>query len=537
MKPFPWFAIPILGLIFWTGQQVYSHYDQPPLWLVLTAIFSLALLPLRIPTMGWLWWGAGLLTLLWSQTPGNTLVLSLWELVYLAAFAAGAFVPGMIGLGLVLAGYGLFTNLSLDAVGAAQFFSGSSHYIYGAQALLLIPVMALYMFRSKQWQLSSGIALSSILFLALLSGARAVYLPLGLMLVLLVWRLWREGIRPLRILLGLGTVALVIFAIDTALPFHPVQTALLGKTSLSKQVEDTSAEGSFGSRLQMWSQTLHIALKNPLGTGNGSFRDVIAHYQQYATVNFSNAHNYYLETAATGGWLRLALLLGMLGWILWRGWKSTAWPWALGAAGLWATVAFDITGMYPSVMMLAFASLGAVYGQLKPSPAYAPKPAYASMAGLALAAGLTVWWYWPCGGGCATGRHLGYRPEVLTLAAKLPEQERTVLLDKTAQFNPNSLWVYRTRLQYAQDPQDQLQILRLINQKFPLASPQYYLQQARLEAQINLKAEAIQTLKTGLQRFPPDLKPAGVPFGDSVYLAYERWGLEAPALLQKLQTQ
>lgn len=537
MRTLLWLTVPILALIFWVGQQTNTHYDQPTLWLLVIALAALAGLTIKVPTIAKLWWGTGLLTLLWSQTPGNTLVVGLWELVYLAAFAAGAFVPGMIGLALALAAYGLFTNLSLSAFDATQYFSGSSYYIYGAQALLLIPPMALYMFRSKQWQLTSGIALSSILFLALISGARAVYLPLLVMLVVLVWRLWREGIQPLRILLGLGTVALVLVAIDVALPFHPAQTALLGKASMSKQVQDTSAEGSFGSRLQMWSQTLDIALKNPFGTGNGSFRDVIAYYQQYATVNFSNAHNYYLETAATGGWLRLALLLGMLGWILWQGWRSSAWPWALGSAGLWATLAFDITGMYPGVMMLAFASLGAVYGQLRAKPVPARGQLHISISGLLMAAGLILWWYWPCGDDCAIGRHLGYRPEVLTQAAKLPEQERAALLDKAARFNPNSLWVYRTRLQYAQGPQDQLQTLRLINQKFPLASPQYYLQQARLEAEMNLKAEAIQTLKAGLQRFPPDLKPAGVPFGDSVYQAYERWGLEAPALLHKLEAQ
>ncbi|GIW34682.1 O-antigen ligase family protein [Meiothermus sp.] len=306
----------------------------------------------------------GLVTVFWSYTPSNTLLVGLWELAYLAAFTAGGHLIGFVGLNVFLLGYGLLTTLALAWSGLVMYFSGSAHYVAGAQALVLVPLAMVWMFRSR-WPLLGGLLLTGALYLALMSGSRAVYLPLLLILVLLLYRLWREQISAPRILAGLGTVGLVIFAIDTALPFHPIQTALGTRASIEQQLSDATTEGSFGSRLQMWQQTLNIALQEPLGTGNGSFRDVLAAYQQYPGVLFSSAHNYYLETAATGGWLRLLLLLGILGWILWRGWNSPAWPWALGAAGLWATLAFDITGMYPAVMMLAFASLGAVYGQIQ----------------------------------------------------------------------------------------------------------------------------------------------------------------------------
>jgi len=368
----------------------------------------------------------------------------------------------------------------------------------------------------------------------------------------LVYRLWRERIGPSRILAGLGIVGVVVFAIDTAFPFHPVQTALSTRTSIEQQISDATPEGSFGSRLQMWQQTLSMALQVPLGTGNGSFRDVLAAYQQYPGVLFSSAHNYYLETAATGGWLRLLLLLGILGWILWRGWNSPAWPWALGAAGLWATLAFDITGMYPAVMMLAFASLGAVYGQIQradggkiPGKSGAEQRAtnmgktlqrVVPIAGIALAIGLTAWWYWPCVNGCATGRHLGFRPEVLAEAAKLSGAERIALLDRAAQLNPKSLWVYRARLQYAQTAEEQLAILAQINRIFTYASPTYYLQQARLAAQLGRREEAIAALKAGLNRFPPGFRPAGVPLGQELQRIYQDWSAQAPALLVKLQS-
>jgi O-antigen ligase len=510
------------------------------LWFTGLALGGLVSLAFKIPTALWLWWVLGLVTVFWSLTPGTTLVVGLWEVAYLAAFGAGAWLAGLLGLHTALLASGLFVTLALGATGMVMYFSGSAHYVAGAQALALIPVAAVWMIRSR-WPLLSGILLTGALFLALISGARAVYLPLLLILILLVYRLWQERIRPLHILAGLATLGLVVFAIDRAVPFHPVQAGLATRANLEQQIGDVAPEGSIGSRLQMWQQTLHIALQKPFGTGNGSFRDVLAAYQQYPGVLFSSAHNYYLETAATGGWPRLLLLLGILGWLLWRGWNSPAWPWALGAAGLWATLTFDITGMYPAVMMLAFASLGAVYGQIQGSGgspggwANANWRRAVSPVGIGLAVALLAWWYWPCSQSCATGRHLGHRPAVLAEADRLSGLERTGLLVRAAELNPKSLWVYRAMLQHAQSPEEQLTILTQINRTFALASPGFYLQQARLAAQLERKEDAVAALQAGLKRFPPGMRPAGVPMGQQIYQTYQDWGLQAPALLKELQ--
>lgn len=483
-----------------------------------------------------------MVTFFWSLTPSNTLVLGLWEVIYLAAFAAGGWLIGFVGINLILLGYGLLTTLTLAWSGLVMYFSGSSHYVAGAQALVLIPPAMLWMFRSR-WPLLSGVLLTSALYLALMSGARAVYLPLAIAVLFSIWRLWHGGIALWRIGLALGSVLLVIYAIDISLPFSPVQNALGLKATLSKQVQDIAAEGSVGSRVLMWKQTLYIALKHPMGTGNGSFRDILAAYLLYPGTLFSSAHNYYLETAATGGWLRLLLLLGLLCWILWRGWNSPAWPWALGAVGLWATLAFDVTGMYPAVMMLAFASLGAVYGQiqgLECRPLSRPKSNLGlavPLAGIGLAFGLLGWWYWPCTHNCANGRHLGYRPEVLAEASKLSGSERAVLLETAAQLNPKSLWVYRAKLQYAQTPEEQLATLSQINRMFAFASPSFYWQQAQLALQLGRKEEAVAALEAGLKHFPPGLRPAGVPLGQGIEEAYRDWSVEAPALLRQLQSE
>ena len=532
-------AITILASLFWLWQQTFTHYDAVPLGLVGVVLGALILLMPRVPRILWAWWGLGLLSILWSLTPGNTLALGLWELAYLAAFAAGGWLVGFVGLNVVLLGYGLLTTLTLAWAGLVMYFSGSSHYVAGAQSLVLIPLAMVWVFRSR-WPLLSGILLAGALYLALLSGARAVYLPLTIITFLMVWRLWREGFAPWRIGLALDAVVAAVMAIDATLPFSPVQNALGLKASLTKQVQDVAAEGSIGSRLQMWGQTLNIALQHPLGTGNGSFRDTLAAFLQYPGILFSNAHNYYLETAATGGWLRLLLLLAILGWLLWQGWSSSAWPWALGAAGLWATLAFDVTGMYPAVMMLAFASLGALQNQAK-----APLATSFSnkridwaipVAGLVLAAGLAFWWYWPCEQNCAISRYLGFRSAVLTELEQVSVSKREELLRDAARLNPKSLWVYRTQLEYTQTPQEKIKLLQHIVEVFPLANPTYYLQLAELAVQLNRPKEAIQVLELGLSRFPINFTgyQSGNFFG-MLTPSYESWRTRAPELLEQLK--
>lgn len=534
-------AAAMLTTLLWLWQQTFSHYDSAPVGLIGLVLIYVAFVLPKVSLALWVWWGLGLLTVFWSLTPGNTLVLGLWELAYLAAFAAGTWLAGFVGLNIALLGYGLLTTLTLAWAGLVMYFSGSSHYVAGAQALVLIPLAMVWLFRSR-WPLLSGILLIAALYLALMSGARAVYLPLVLILLLMVWRLWREGIPLWRIALVLGLVATVLGAIDTALPFSPIQNALGLKATLSKQAQDLAVEGSIGSRLQMWDQTLGIALQHPFGTGNGSFRDVLAAYLQYPGILFSNAHNYYLETAATGGWPRLIVLLGLLGWILWRGWNSKAWPWALGAGGLWTTLAFDVTGMYPPVMMLAFASLGAVHSQIKIPLASAASSKnirfgwMASVVGLIVAIGLATWWYWPCRHNCAVSRYLGYRPAVLSELERIPEAQQNKLLSEAARLNPKSLWVYRVRLEYARAPEEKMKLLQKIIEVFPLANPIYYLQLAELATDLNQPSKAIQVLELGLSRFPPDFKgyQSGNFFG-ALTPSYETWRTKAPELLERLK--
>lgn len=545
-KQLPGYLLPpmVFAGIYWIWQLTYSQYDTPLWQLSLCGLVAIIGLWNSVSRAVWLWWGLGVLTLLWSLSPGQTLAAALWELLYLAAFVAASSLRQQTSafywiLNFCLLGYGLFSVLSLDFFNTPQFFSGSIHYITGAQALILVPPLFAYLNRSPRWGLMVSIGLVVVLYAAMLSSARAVYLPLLLITILMIGRAWLESRQTLRILAIIAIAVGAVWVLDWAMPGDYLAEALGSKTSVERQASDFQSAGSFGSRLQMWKQTLHIAFKTPQGTGNGDFREVLAAYQQYPTVLFSSPHNYYLETAATGGWLRFIALIWMLGAIWYRGWKTAAWPYVLGSMGLWLTLGFDITGMYPSVMMLAFASLGFVYGQtnaLTASQTINPSRKIAGFLGIAVAILLMAWWYWPCQNNCALQQKQGFRPAVLEETKQLLPADKLIFLEQAAQLNPQSIWVYRALLDNTQNPSNRLDLLQRINQKFPLYAPTYYLEQAQLAYQAGQTDLALETLQRGLKVFPPDLNPAGVPlFNDANAIAYKAWIDGANSLLMKIK--
>ncbi|NJK43142.1 MAG: O-antigen ligase family protein [Pleurocapsa sp. SU_196_0] len=287
----------------------------------------------------------------------------------------------------------------------------------------------------------------------------------------------------------------------------------------------------------MWDQTVRAAVQYPFGTGNAGFRDVLSAFQRYPSINFNSAHNYFLETLMTGGWWRLAVLLGLVLPMLWRAWRSGAWGLALGAAGLWGTLSFDVTGYMPSVMGLAFAALGATS-----QPAAKTAVARGFQGDLVLRWGVTavtvalgVWWFAPCSDAvsCALTRHRGSREEITALAASLEPASRQGVLQETKRLNPRSLWVDNLSFTAATTALERLEVLRGITASYPVASPGYYLERARVAASLGLNPEAIKTLEAGLRIFPVGSVSAGVPLRGTDPL--EVWSREAPILLARLR--
>lgn len=551
----PWLGLLAITGVLFLWSQTFTHYSVIPLELLLPGLALLALLSSFVSRVAWVWWLLGLVTIFWSLAPSRALMGGLWEAWYLLAFAAGAAMlttpspssgdwksyltspkAWFWGIQWWLLLDNVQTALALNASSMAFLASGSHHYTMGAQALLLVGVClsGLRERDARGWLAWLGLAIA--LYAALMSGSRAVQLPLVLMLGFAAWRLLRErahlGLLAARVML----LAVTLFGADMILAGNPVAFAL-GRVNAAASASDFRGEGSAGSRLLMWDQTMRAAIQYPFGTGNAGFRDVLPAFQRYPSISFNSAHNYYLETLMTGGWWRLGVLLFWLLPTLWRGWRSKDWGLSLGTAGVWATLTFDVTGYMPSVMTLAFAALGATSGS---SGTHVQTRASRLELGLrwgalAIAIGVAAWWFAPCADPvqCALERHRGQREEVTALAGALEADRREVLLGRAKTLNPRSLWVDNLALEATETPLERLVVLRRIVDMYPVASPGYYLERARIAASMNLKTESIKTLEQGLRVFPVGSVSAGVPLRGVDPL--EVWSREAPALLETLK--
>jgi O-antigen ligase len=525
-------------------------WSTPSLLLILGSLVAVALRLSRIPAAASLFFLVGALSLAWSLTPANTVLNTLWELVYLGALAAGSSLAGFALVNVWLLAVGLERTLLLDVFDLAHYFSGSAHYLAGAQGLLFLPFCLSGAVSSSRWpnRLAATLAAAACMLLILNSGARAVYLPAALVLPAVVLRLALTKGHRVRAI-GIPTAALaLVLGFAVALP-GPTVWRPLGMKALAANTEvvaldragpavneppAVTEEGGIGSRLKMWNQALHIGLSHPLGTGAGSFRDTIHAFQRYPLIGFSSAHNVFLEVFATGGWLRLGLLLAFVSTSLWLGWNSSRWPLALGSAGLWATMCFDITGQMPGIMTLAFWSLGssAPVSQKALGAAGSRTRTVLSLGVLLVSVAAALWWYVPCkSDACVFERHLGYRSEVQRRFQQRTGQAQRQFAERSVELNPESFWAWRLLSDVAEEPQARLAASRALAQKFPLASPDLYLRWAQDAISVQQSAEAQEAVLAGLEVFPPGLNPAGVPFGGRA-ADYDRWLQRAQELLE-----
>ncbi len=450
----------------------YFIYTEPPFWLALGGLAALAYWGRRVPALGWLWWGWGLLTLVWSLAPGNTLVASLWELPILAALAVGRWRVGLVAFNVFLLFVGLFTAMALFHYGLVQYFSGSAHYLLGEQALWLVPLALYWMHTRSRYRWAAALLASTALYAVLISGARAAYLPLLLVLTAFPFLISRQGIRPVRVLGSLSLIFIALFAVDAAIPGHPAQTALVYKSQVTQRDAQNVDEGigNVGSRLTMWKLAVHMAVERPLGTGNGSYAQVFEGFMdvpEFDGVWSRSPHNYLLETLATGGWPRFIVLLVLL-WPIVRGFFSDDWPWALAAAGVWTTLLFDVTGFIPGFLILAFLTLGPLLPQGKLSPPW--------VWGMGLVAGvaLAAWWYLPCTGPeCAIERYRGFPSKVHVAIATYPDRADTMLRG-AEELYPRSPWPLLSLYRRATSVRDQTKLLEELVEKFPYANAKYY---------------------------------------------------------------
>ncbi|MEX2535729.1 MAG: O-antigen ligase family protein [Trueperaceae bacterium] len=444
----------------------------------------------------------------------------MWEISFLAALIAGLQVSWLFWpLNIALLLYGLQMTLALNLFDLQSYLSGSVHYVAGAQSLLLVPLAVVALVKSRLGWAAAGWCLLAFasLYLALISGARAVYLPLVIVLVLTVVRLIWSGVDRKRLLVATVVLTPMIYGFDYVFPNEPMMTALGKKATVEAQVSASTDQGGFSNRFRLWDQTLGVVLDRPLGAGVGSYQATAHAYQKYPMSWSNSPHNYFLETLATGGWIRLALLLGLLVPPLFRTWFSREWPWALAVGGIWMTLAFDVTSYYPSFMMLAFLALGVLYAKAPVSKVsekfrawQTAVPRVLSVATVVVGATMTAWWFLPCtSNSCAVDRYLGIDYKVLPALEQADPQERRAMLDRVRELYPASSWVVRAEQRYAETPERRLALAREFATRFPLQHPQNYLDWSRAALELGQQAEAIQAIRTGLEVFPADRYPYG----------------------------
>jgi len=534
-------AIAVVVMIVLARGEVDFSYQDPDFRFIAIAIGSLLVLGRRLPLLVWAWWGWGALTHVWSLAPGNTHVTAIWEVTYLAAFAAASWRPAFWIVSVAVLSDGAFSVLALASVGLSDYTSGSINYVVGALALAVVPVLVAKGMGAKDWIWTAlwGVAGSTVVYLALASGSRAVYLPLALVVLAIFARVANDrSYRLSRAALLAASTVLGVVALEVVLPGGPLASAFGLKLTVGAQVGAAGEYGAFSQRLRFWDQTLEIARAHPLGSGLGSYQAVIHAFQKYPMLWSNSPHNYFIETIATGGWPRLALLVVLLAISTISTWKSGSWAWVLGALALWVTFAFDVTSYYPSVMMFAFLALGASYYRVRPAAEKADTVCISTPAlkrgvaviGLVAATGLAAWWFVPCTGtGCYLTRFHGVPNLATQNLAEVESGQRNDVLNRLRELYPKSLWVLRLEQRYAERAEDHLAIAAEIARRFPLQSPQNYLDWATAAMAVGDSKQAVEAVREGLAVFGPD----DYPYGEQRMTPelYRSWLDQADAIL------
>ncbi len=276
---------------------------------------------------GWLLWIP--ISLACSQSVGNSLpqaavllCLPLGWLAGLAFYGRGHlrqqleyFLPVLL---LILTFWGVLQGPNTFTHKPQGPFNDPNTYA-AVLNLLVLPVLARYLAvdlakQAAWWRIGQLALLASVALVAFLTASRGATLAFVLVFPLLLWlaRKHPDFKRKLA-LLTIVTLVSYLAAYITS-----------GGLSVALRVVDT-IEGGDPSRVMLFQSAWLMIQDHPwLGTGLGTFKLLYPQYRYSSETGTAGGwvHNDYLQLWLEAGLPMLLLMLGLVAWVIWMGWKT-----------------------------------------------------------------------------------------------------------------------------------------------------------------------------------------------------------------------
>jgi putative inorganic carbon (HCO3(-)) transporter len=254
--------------------------------------------------------------------------------IVLAGFGAGATVFAIMNLGAWVVALATHVDIQTADAPRALYLSPNSVALFLEPAVTLAAGFALYA-DDRRDRIAALVCLPFLLASLVFTLSRGGLLTLTVLGIFAVLTMSRRRLK-LALLGALAVGALAILQI----PF--VGTRVV-------DVFNPNTDTTVGSRVQIWSDTLHMLRDHPIfGSGLRAYSTVM---QNYVTTRNHipelYPHNIFLAMWSELGLLGLAAFVVVLGTLLWRGWSSFSEAEGFARALFWGTsAAFVAIGVH-----------------------------------------------------------------------------------------------------------------------------------------------------------------------------------------------
>lgn len=310
-------------------------------------------------------------------------------------------VDGALAIGAWICLIAVAWGRNADMFGSRWYASFYWPNPFAAFLLLLIPVAAIRFLhaRTRNETVAHGIITSVLLVAFIMTYSRGAWVALAgvslLAVALIRLPSTRVALRRVGVIIGIVALATVLLAgrVDTS-----AREGFFDRAASMSNPGNESIQG----RLSFWRSAMGIFRDHPIvGTGPWTYGIATTRYQDDVRFYSSDAHNFYLQTAAEMGIVGLMTLAILLASVvaLWirtlRLARGTAeYPIVagvgLGLIGFFLHSALDLNWAFPANPALAFAMIGVLAGYEGPFQRPAPLSTRPLAVGLRIAATLVV---------------------------------------------------------------------------------------------------------------------------------------------------